>query len=202
MLKVDFIDTSSSCAEKTKVIKKKLCKPVTCLAYSAERNLLLSGSEDGMIRVWDVKTKNILRMFRHSKGPVNNILVVRLPYLLSRAEPKVQASSRRNEFSLHPPLEKYANSSDEDMDNRAIITLPDTIDLPSYLSSQLINDHIKQLQQQGSSAAAEMEVKRLKLDGQRSMEMFQQLKKVYDNLQEFCVNELLDGQAIEGSKGK
>ncbi|XP_039023041.1 protein ROOT INITIATION DEFECTIVE 3-like [Hibiscus syriacus] len=43
-------------------------KPVTCLAYSAEGNLLLTGSEDGMIRVWDVKTKNIVRMFRHSKG--------------------------------------------------------------------------------------------------------------------------------------
>ncbi|XVE55878.1 hypothetical protein DITRI_Ditri03aG0192500 [Diplodiscus trichospermus] len=43
-------------------------KPVTCLAYSAEGNLLLSGSEDGMIRVWDVKTQNIIRMFRHAKG--------------------------------------------------------------------------------------------------------------------------------------
>ncbi|EOY14428.1 WD-repeat protein, putative isoform 3, partial [Theobroma cacao] len=42
-------------------------KAVTCLAYSTERNLLLSGSEDGMVRVWDVKTQNIIRMFRHAK---------------------------------------------------------------------------------------------------------------------------------------
>ncbi|MBA0597153.1 protein ROOT INITIATION DEFECTIVE 3 [Gossypium raimondii] len=176
-------------------------KPVTCLAYSAEGNLLLSGSEDGMIRVWDVKTQNITRMFRHSKGPVNNIVIVRLPYPLGRAESKSQPSSRKHELSLPPPLEKYANSSDEDMDNKAIVMLPDTIDLPSYLSSQLINDHIKQLQQQGSSAVAEMEAKRLKADCQRSKEMFQQLRKVYDNLQEFCVNELLDEQTMEGSKG-
>ncbi|MBA0567619.1 hypothetical protein Golob_005169, partial [Gossypium lobatum] len=176
-------------------------KPVTCLAYSAEGNLLLSGSEDGMIRVWDVKTQNITRMFRHSKGPVNNIVIVRLPYPLGRAESKSQPSSRKHELSLPPPLEKYANSSDEDMDNKAIVMLPDTIDLPSYLSSQLINDHIKQLQQQGSSAVAEMEAKRLKADCRRSKEMFQQLRKVYDNLQEFCVNELLDEQTMEGSKG-
>lgn len=176
-------------------------KPVTCLAYSAEGNLLFSGSEDGMIRVWDVKTQNITRMFRHSKGPVNNIVIVRLPYPLGRAESKSQPSSRKHELSLPPPLEKYANSSDEDMDNKAIVMLPDTIDLPSYLSSQLINDHIKQLQQQGSSAVAEMEAKRLKVDCQRSKEMFQQLRKVYDNLQEFCVNELLDEQTMEGSKG-
>ncbi|KAB2076151.1 hypothetical protein E1A91_A06G020600v1 [Gossypium mustelinum] len=176
-------------------------KPVTCLAYSAEGDLLLSGSEDGMIRVWDVKTQNITRMFRHSKGPVNNIVIVRLPYPLGRAESKSQPSSRKHELSLPPPLEKYANSTDEDMDNKAIVMLPDSIDLPSYLSSHLINDHIKQLQQQGSSAVAEMEAKRLKADCQRSMEMFQQLRKVYDNLQEFCVNELLDEQTMEGSKG-
>ncbi|KAG4193869.1 hypothetical protein ERO13_A06G019300v2 [Gossypium hirsutum] len=176
-------------------------KPVTCLAYSAEGDLLLSGSEDGMIRVWDVKTQNITRMFRHSKGPVNNIVIVRLPYPLGWAESKSQPSSRKHELSLPPPLEKYANSTDEDMDNKAIVMLPDSIDLPSYLSSHLINDHIKQLQQQGSSAVAEMEAKRLKADCQRSMEMFQQLRKVYDNLQEFCVNELLDEQTMEGSKG-
>lgn len=175
-------------------------------------------------------------------GPVNNIVIVRLPYPFGRAESKTQPSSRKHELSLPPPLEKYANSTDEDMDNKAIVMLPDTIDLPSYLSSQLINDHIKQLQvlftcsflvsgidlplpacnyhgfdsttlfvktlvnhlflqQQGSSAVAEMESKKLKVDCQRSMDMFQQLRKVYDNLQEFCVNELLDEQTMEGSKG-
>ncbi|XP_022768749.1 protein ROOT INITIATION DEFECTIVE 3 isoform X3 [Durio zibethinus] len=140
-------------------------KPVTCLAYSAEGNLLLSGSEDGLVRVWDVKTQNIIRMFRHAKGPVNNILIVRRPLPLGRAGSKEQASSRRHETSLPPPLEKYANSTDEDMDNKAIITLPATSDLPSYLSAQLINDHVKELQ-------------------------------------EFCVNELLDGEQMEGSEGK
>ncbi|XWS24226.1 hypothetical protein CRYUN_Cryun28dG0082700 [Craigia yunnanensis] len=175
-------------------------KPVTCLAYSAEGNLLLSGSEDGMVRVWDVKTQNIIRMFRHAKGPVNNILIVRRPLPLRRVESKEQASSRRHELPLPPPLEKYANSTDEDMDNKVIITLPDTRDLPSYLSSQLINDHIKELQQQGS-AAAEMDVERLKLDCKRSMQLVQNLKKNYDNLQEFCVNELLDAEPMGVSEG-
>ncbi|XVE94912.1 hypothetical protein REPUB_Repub02eG0050600 [Reevesia pubescens] len=165
-------------------------KPVTCLAYSAEGNLLLSGSEDGMVRVWDVKTQNIIRMFRHAKD-IHSPLVGQ--------DQKEQASSRRHESSLPPALEKYANLTDEDMDNKAIITLPATTDLSSYLSSQLINDHIREIQQQGSSAAAEIEVKRLKLDCKRSKQMFQQLKNVYDNFQEFCVNELLDGEQMGGS---
>jgi WD40 repeat protein len=29
---------------------------------------LISGSEDGIVRVWNVKTRNIVRMFKHAKG--------------------------------------------------------------------------------------------------------------------------------------
>ncbi|OMO74731.1 hypothetical protein COLO4_26530 [Corchorus olitorius] len=178
-------------------------KAVTCLAYSTEGNSLLSGSEDGIIRVWDVRTQSIIRMFRHAKGPVNNILIVRRPISSGQAESNAKASSRKHELSLPPPLEKYANSTDEDMDDKTIITLPnsDLPPVPSYLSSQLISDHIKELQQRGSSAAAEMEVERLKLDCKRSMQMVHQWKKIYGNLQEFCVNELLDGEQMESSEG-
>lgn len=48
-------------------------------------------------------------------------------------------------------------------------------------------------QQKGSSGAAEMEIQRLRLESQRSMQMVQQWKKMYDNLNQFCVNELLNG---------
>jgi len=43
-------------------------KAVTCLAYSKGGNLLISGSEDGIVRVWNAKTRNIVRMFKHAKG--------------------------------------------------------------------------------------------------------------------------------------
>ncbi|TQD86966.1 hypothetical protein C1H46_027480 [Malus baccata] len=46
-------------------------------AYGISGNYLISGSEEGVVRVWDARTHNILRMFKHAKGPVNNILVVR-----------------------------------------------------------------------------------------------------------------------------
>lgn len=49
------------------------------------------------------------------------------------------------------------------------------------------------LQQQGSAAAAEMEVERLKLDCMQYMQMLQKWKKMYDNLHELCVNEILEG---------
>uniref|UniRef100_A0A2P2KS70 Uncharacterized protein MANES_18G038500 n=1 Tax=Rhizophora mucronata TaxID=61149 RepID=A0A2P2KS70_RHIMU len=43
-------------------------KAVTCLAYSGNGNLLLAGSVDGIIRVWDPKSHNMVRIFKHSKG--------------------------------------------------------------------------------------------------------------------------------------
>ena len=45
-------------------------RAVTSLAFCADGISLVSGSEDGKIRIWDTRTRNIVRMFRHSKGSV------------------------------------------------------------------------------------------------------------------------------------
>ncbi|KAJ8541108.1 hypothetical protein K7X08_001924 [Anisodus acutangulus] len=36
-----------------------------------------------MVRVWNTKNHNIARIFRYAKGPVNNIVVIKQPSLLS-----------------------------------------------------------------------------------------------------------------------
>ncbi|KAL6317298.1 hypothetical protein AAG906_030051 [Vitis piasezkii] len=168
-------------------------KAVTCLAFATDGILLVSGSEDGMIRVWDTKTRNIFRIFKHAKGPVSNILVVRRP---NDSNPRnSQTSSKKHGSFLSPPLDKYLNSSDENEDAKVFIghqtTFSKSVDA-SYRSCHIIIDQIKELQQQGSSAANEMEMERLKIDSQKSVQMVQQWKKMYENLHQFCVNELLD----------
>lgn len=55
------------------------------------------------------------------------------------------------------------------------------------------------LQGQGLSATAESELERLKLECKRSAQMAEQWKKMYENLHEFCVNELLDGDQGKGT---
>lgn len=45
-------------------------RAVTSLAFCADGISLVSGSEDGKIRIWDTRTRNIVRMFRHAKGNV------------------------------------------------------------------------------------------------------------------------------------
>ncbi|KAK7295545.1 hypothetical protein RJT34_18455 [Clitoria ternatea] len=172
-------------------------KAVTCLAFGTSENVLISGSEDGMVRVWNARTHNIVRMFRHAKGPVNNILVVRREIdFNSHISSYVQPSSRKR-ANLPPPLEKIANSTDEDSDvkTKTIISLGGgkrSMDV-SYLSSHVISSYIKELQHHGSAAASEMEMEKLKHECQRSMEMVNQWKKMYENLHQFCVKELLDG---------
>lgn len=53
-------------------------------------------------------------------------------------------------------------------------------------------------QQQGSAVADKMEIERLKHDCRKSMQMVQQWKKMYENLNQFCVDELLDGEQARG----
>ncbi|CAA0814350.1 Protein ROOT INITIATION DEFECTIVE 3 [Striga hermonthica] len=90
-------------------------KAVTCLASSVDGFLLVSGSEDGMIRVWDTRARNLIRIFRHAKGPVSNVLVTRHPqYLNTRKSACSQASTLRHNLPL-PPLEKTAPISERSL---------------------------------------------------------------------------------------
>ncbi|XP_059636428.1 protein ROOT INITIATION DEFECTIVE 3 [Cornus florida] len=176
-------------------------KSVTCLAFGADGISLVSGSVDGMVRVWDTKTHSIIRIFKHAKGPVNNILVVRHRQILMNSK---ASSVRRLGSSLPPPLEKYANSTEENIDTKAYLapraTSNNFLDA-SYITIDSMNHQIEELQQQGSAAATGMEMETLKLDCRRYMQMIQQWKKMYENLHQFCVNELLDGNQAGGSNG-
>lgn len=173
-------------------------KRVTCLAYGNGENLLISGSEDGIVRVWNARTHNIVRVFKYTKGPITNILVVRPEIDLSNHIANLQAPSKKKGGNLPPPLEKYVNSTDEDSDIKTIASLGGSrtcMDV-SYCSSRAISNYIKELQHQGSAAASEIEIEKLKQDCQRLMQMGNQWKKLYENLNQFAVNELLDdGQA-------
>ncbi|KAF9610858.1 hypothetical protein IFM89_025320 [Coptis chinensis] len=172
-------------------------KAVSCLALNMDGNLLVSGLVDGTIRVWDTKTLQIVRMLKHSKGPVNNVLVIRRSLSKNPQTAANRQASRRHGSSLPPPLDKYTNSKDDDIDVNPIISLPshctETPDGRLYYTSHVMSSHIKEFQQQGSSAASEMEMARLRLDSKRSLEMTHQWMKMYEDLHHFCVDELVDG---------
>lgn len=85
----------------------------------------------------------ILKLELNTAGPVNNIVLVR-----QRLYPKSQTSSRRH-GPLFPPLEKYANSTDEDTDTKTVIGFQETYNKSmnaTYLSSHVIDNQIKELQ--------------------------------------------------------
>ncbi|KAF0908561.1 hypothetical protein E2562_026348 [Oryza meyeriana var. granulata] len=51
-------------------------KAVTSLSLSTDGLVLISGSEDGNVRVWDTRSQQVIRKFKHSQGPVTNVLLV------------------------------------------------------------------------------------------------------------------------------
>ncbi|XP_034611313.1 WD repeat-containing protein 18 [Trachemys scripta elegans] len=51
---------------------------VTCLSVSTDGSLLLSGSHDETVRLWDIQSKQCLRTVNH-KGPVTNAFITLAP---------------------------------------------------------------------------------------------------------------------------
>ncbi|KAK6160688.1 hypothetical protein DH2020_004069 [Rehmannia glutinosa] len=186
--------------------------------YGGSNAIIVSASEDRTCKVWSLSRGKLLRnivfpsivdaisldpgehvFYACSRdGPVNNVLVIRQPQNLN---PRTSANSpvsplRRHGLTLPPPLEKFANSPDENAHAKVFIgpqTTSNHLLDSSYISVQTMEAQIKELQQQGSSAAAEVDIERLKSEQLRSVQMIQQWKKMYENLHQFCVTELLDG---------
>ncbi|KAL4196119.1 hypothetical protein AMTRI_Chr04g181740 [Amborella trichopoda] len=183
-------------------------KAVTSLAFSMDGFSLVSGSEDGTVRVWDVVSSQCIRIFKHGKGPINNVLIVQLRTSLS--DPSLARMSNsilgKNRFSLPSPLEKYLSKRDENPDGSInvgpVVALRSnpfhSLDGQSFNSLTVLLNQIKELQQQGSSATSQMELERLKSDLGRAMQMVQRWQDVYQDLYSFSTAELLSNVDMTG----
>ncbi|XP_020102451.1 protein ROOT INITIATION DEFECTIVE 3-like [Ananas comosus] len=174
-------------------------KGITSMALSVDGTTLVFGSNDGTVRVWDIRRKEATRVLKHAKGcalgkslligPVNNVLIVREP--LHSVPP---ALSKRGSWLLPHSLSKYTDSTDGEVDTKAVIghqrLCNDLLD-SKYLSSQVLMSQIKELQVQNSSGAAELELERIKLEREKLTQAVQQWKKLYQDLQNMVVDDLL-----------
>ncbi|XP_078171355.1 protein ROOT INITIATION DEFECTIVE 3-like [Carex rostrata] len=139
---------------------------------------LVSGSEDGIIRIWDIMTQHVVRVLKHAKAPISNVLLVK---------PTRQGTNLAHQL----PLSKYVDSSEGDLGRNTVI-LPQPCWKPNFLSSGLMGRQLKELQENNSSAVAEMEVERLRIENKKLVEMAEKWKKLCQDQQSFYVKELLD----------
>jgi pre-rRNA-processing protein IPI3 len=82
-------------------------------------------------------------MFLDVAGPITNVLVVRQEIdPINHISSNLQASTKKN------PLEKYANSTDDESDVKTVISLGSSRECMdvSYHSSNVISIHTKELQ--------------------------------------------------------
>ncbi|PKU85490.1 protein ROOT INITIATION DEFECTIVE 3 [Dendrobium catenatum] len=173
-------------------------KAITCLAFSLDGVSLVSGSEDGMIRVWNTKTGQMTRLLKHAKAPVSNVIIVRQPNKINQ----VSLSKKLELALMAPPLDKYTESREDGVESKAvkmIHQISDDLDNSSYCAASVMSSQIKELQQNASTGAVQMELERLRAECKRSMQMVQQWKKLYNDLQTTFVNELLNGVNVDGS---
>ncbi|KAJ3693328.1 hypothetical protein LUZ60_008808 [Juncus effusus] len=152
-------------------------KGITSLACK-DGSKLISGSEDGIIRIWDIESQHVIRILKHAKAPINNVIIVK------------PARSVTN-LSHQKCLSKYMDSIEGDLGINVVI-LPQPCWKPNYLSSNLMTRHIKELEVNNSSGAAEMELERLKLENEKLIKIAEQWKKLCQDQQSFYVKEILE----------
>ncbi|KAL5705073.1 hypothetical protein ACHQM5_023419 [Ranunculus cassubicifolius] len=168
-------------------------KPVMCLAVNMDGNLLVAGLFDGTIRVLDTRTRQVVRTVKHSKCPVNNIVIVNPSLYHQSSNSQI---SRRNTSSIPPPLDKYLDSKGDNIDLNPKVKLPTPLNATQdavYISSGVMNNQIKELQNQGSSADSETKLENLQLQCKTLEQELQKAFKINRELLKFVAEKVVDG---------
>ncbi|KAL3679821.1 hypothetical protein R1sor_022777 [Riccia sorocarpa] len=195
-------------------------RAVTALAFSMDGVSLVSGSEDCTARLWDTVSRQVLRTFTHSKGPISSLLVIPRPSMLQNgALTEHQGRARRVPLLPIAPLSKYviADSVSQEPNpwEGPLVVLPSLFsaeqeDAEGFSHSfAAMERQIKELEQRGSTAAMQMELERLRSELRRALNNGQQWQQLHQELYCFCVDELMggnkdrdDGDEKEGEKEK
>ncbi|CAH1772552.1 unnamed protein product [Owenia fusiformis] len=78
-------------------------KEVSCLDISLDGSLLVSGSQDGNVKIWDISSKQCIRTIPH-KGPIVNALIVPTPgALLGDAKPNLPVQPFKRQLFIPEP---------------------------------------------------------------------------------------------------
>jgi pre-rRNA-processing protein IPI3 len=178
---------------------------VTALAFSMDGMSLVSGSEDCTVRLWDTASRQVLRTFTHSKGPISSLLVVPRPPTLSNGsmtEQQGRSNNRRVPLLPVAPLSKYVASDNVSQNPNPwegpLVVLPSSypddedVEGHSY-SVAAMERQIQELEQRGSTAAMQMEIERLRSELRRALNNGQQWQQLHQELYCFCVDELMGG---------
>ncbi|WVZ60187.1 hypothetical protein U9M48_010240 [Paspalum notatum var. saurae] len=113
-------------------------KAVTSLASSTDGLLLVSGSEDGNVRVWDTRSQQVTRKFKHSQGPVTNVLIV---------------APKRVKLPPLQPLRKVCSANGEVNSTTVILPRPENdTPIPGNKTSVFMENFLEKLQKHGCSS--------------------------------------------------
>ena len=89
---------------------------VLSLCLSMDNTMLFAGLQSGLVQVWDIETRQLLRTLGSFKGPVTNVMTLMRPDNLFQPE---SARDQRQRYMPVPQLKKFR--SDEDHEASVVV---------------------------------------------------------------------------------
>ncbi|CAM9830637.1 unnamed protein product [Chrysoparadoxa australica] len=88
--------------------------PVTALCCSSQGDILVSGSQDGSVRVWHIASGQCMHVLKLMKGPISQVLVLpqRAQELAIRTRDTAAAATKQTQATL-PPFKKFLQAGKE-----------------------------------------------------------------------------------------
>ncbi|CAG8546894.1 4348_t:CDS:2 [Funneliformis mosseae] len=159
---------------------------ITALALSYDASLLLAGSKDGTLMIWDISSKQMIKKFSHHKGPITNLFTfLKPPDLIS------STSNLSNKIMIQPIQLFQRNTLQR--------SYKDNFDELHDL--QRSKQSLLQFQVDDNSSTLESQISSLQSELLRVHNQYQRVKGLHDEMyQEIVNNFMANRREIENQK--
>ncbi|KAL1920740.1 uncharacterized protein VTP21DRAFT_11375 [Calcarisporiella thermophila] len=165
----EILDTSENINGKEVLNSRQIFRghsaPITTMALSIDGNLLVSGANDGVVCVWDIASRQVLRTFNQHKGPISSLhMLLKPPELISHLSGASQ-STKYQSMTINP-FKKIRSNLETD-DSPWLFVGDNAISVEEFENSKDINQvreaaqALSQLKNSSSTAALRSQVSQL-----------------------------------------
>ncbi|CAG8574537.1 11662_t:CDS:10 [Paraglomus brasilianum] len=179
--------------------------PLSTLSLSFDSSLLVSGSEDGCVNIWDTSSRQLVKRLAQHKGPITNVQTFLKPPDLFKLSPY----PTNTVIQPIQPFKKTKNIAQKDDDDYGAIVVIDGADdydkildechgravkSREHLNLVQVENITTQLQMSDTTAALESKVNELQSELSRIHGHYQRVKSLHNEMYQNLVDEFMQSR--------